>query len=142
MKTVEQLAREAGLHIYPEYSAAFQRFHDAAIAQYRESLLAGVGEPVAWRVRWPAMGGGYKGVMNEKPVMQADGFVNERLFNADQMAAAAAIEREKCVQECVKLQEFYESEAAQLDQATLSEAFREGEATGAEACAAAIRGQR
>lgn len=37
-------------------------------------------EPVAWRVRWPKMGGGYAWVMNDAPLMAEHGFVNEPLY--------------------------------------------------------------
>lgn len=97
MKTVEQLARKAGLHIYPEYSAAFQRFHDAAIAQYRESLLAGVGEPVAylaWRDGKPCYEGD-DAVCEDAvwPVDWDDDRESMPVYTADQLAAAV---REKC----------------------------------------------
>ena len=42
------------------------------------------GEPVAWRVRWPKMGGGHVWIMNEKPLMQEEGFVNEPLYTTPQ----------------------------------------------------------
>ena len=37
-------------------------------------------EPVAWRVRWPKMGGGYAWVMNDAPLMAEHGFINEPLY--------------------------------------------------------------
>jgi hypothetical protein len=37
-------------------------------------------EPVAWRVRWPKVGGGHTWVMNDAPLMAEHGFVNEPLY--------------------------------------------------------------
>ena len=100
MKTVEQLAREAGLHIYPEYSAAFQRFHDAAIAQYRESLLAGVGEPVAMvALCVQPLRSSVQGSWQAPPRLEAMLITKwdngDRLYTADQMAASVLRERER-----------------------------------------------
>ena len=39
-------------------------------------------EPVAWRVKWPAIGGGYKWLMVDKPLMEKEGFVNEALYTS------------------------------------------------------------
>ena len=39
-------------------------------------------EPVAWRVRWPKMGGGYKWIMNDAPLMAEHGFINEPLYTS------------------------------------------------------------
>jgi hypothetical protein len=39
-------------------------------------------EPIAWRVKWPAFGGGYKWVMVDKPTMVDAGFVNEALYTS------------------------------------------------------------
>ena len=39
-------------------------------------------EPVAWRVRWPKIGGGYAWVMNDAPLMEEHGFVNEPLYTS------------------------------------------------------------
>ena len=41
-------------------------------------------EPVAWRVRWPKMGGGYAWIMNDAPLMQEHGFINEPLYTRPQ----------------------------------------------------------
>ena len=46
------------------------------------SLSARQQEPVAWRVRWPRMGGGYKWIMNDAPLMAEHGFVNEPLYTS------------------------------------------------------------
>jgi hypothetical protein len=37
-------------------------------------------EPVAWRVKWPAIGGGHKWIMVDRPLMEKEGFVNEPLY--------------------------------------------------------------
>ncbi len=39
-------------------------------------------EPVAWRVKWPAIGGGYRWMMVDRPLMEKQGFVNEALYTS------------------------------------------------------------
>jgi len=39
-------------------------------------------EPVAWRVKWPAIGGGHKWLMVDRPLMEKEGFVNEALYTS------------------------------------------------------------
>lgn len=41
-------------------------------------------EPVAYRVKWPAIGGGYKWLMVDKPLMEKEGFANEALYTSPQ----------------------------------------------------------
>lgn len=77
MKTVTELAREAGWTSYDSLDERLQRFHNLAIAQYRESLLAGSGEAKElWEFR-----------TKKTPF---------RYYTADQIAAAVLREREAC----------------------------------------------
>lgn len=39
-------------------------------------------KPIAWRVKWPAIGGGYKWMMVDSPLMEKEGFVNEALYTS------------------------------------------------------------
>jgi len=41
-------------------------------------------EPVAYRVKWPAIEGGHKWIMVDKPLMEKSGFVNEALYTTPQ----------------------------------------------------------
>ena len=121
MKSIQDLAREAGFDnvngkIYTwagqhNVTDEMQRFHDAAIAQYRESLLAGVGGPHYWTQRI------------------ADDTVNMvPFYYPDQMAAAVLratlAERERCAEIC---DEYAKNSSNPMNFA--------------ENCAAAIRGQ-
>ena len=49
-------------------------------------------EPVAWRVRWPKMGGGYAWIMNDAPLMQEHGFINQPLFTTPPAAQPAPVQ--------------------------------------------------
>jgi hypothetical protein len=51
-----------------------------AITFAKEELTAPVQEPVAWRVKWPAIGGGHKWIMSDKPLLEKEGFVNQALY--------------------------------------------------------------
>jgi hypothetical protein len=52
----------------------------AELFGYTTPPAAPVQVPVAYRVKWPAFGGGYKWVMTDKPTMVDAGFVNEALY--------------------------------------------------------------
>jgi len=47
MKTVIEMAREAGIHVYPEFEEAFERFAELVRAQENEAcaLIADEAEP-------------------------------------------------------------------------------------------------
>ena len=47
-----------------------------------EALAEPQQEPVAWRVKWPAIGGGHKWLMVDLPLMEKEGFVNEALYTS------------------------------------------------------------
>jgi len=133
MKTVEQLAREAG---YPEAilelsPKALQRFHDLAIAQYRESLLAGVGEvknDLTRAINTYAM---LTACATPQETKDAERKLSDALDK--QLAAAVAIERERCAKVC--------DIETSANVTNANEAYQEGRAMGAAVCAAAIRGQ-
>ena len=57
----------------------------------------------------------------------------------EHLEAFARLIVERCAVECEKLREFYEEEKYKHEPTTTSGAFRDGEETGSEACAAAIR---
>lgn len=100
MKTVTELAREAGWdEHYAEFDIRIRRFHDAAIAQYRESLLAGVGEPHAWSTFDGEGSYDLRLFENNENYLEqySPKYVNwvDALYTADQLAAAVAIERER-----------------------------------------------
>lgn len=84
MKTIEQLAREAWqLEFIPESDTPkLQRFAELVIAQYRESLLAGVGEAVGV-VKWVGFPDG-KEYVDWKTVVPNGTLI----YTADQLAAA------------------------------------------------------
>jgi hypothetical protein len=66
--SVDQLAKP--------YSTGAQQ----AITAIKQALEAPVQEPVAWRVKWPAIGGGHKWIMLDKPLLEKEGFVNQALY--------------------------------------------------------------
>jgi hypothetical protein len=102
-KYPSRLARIQGL-------VAFEVAHEKAITALREALNASLAEqptqqghscycpncealskelaelqaqkPIAWRVKWPAIGGGYKWMMVDSPLMEKEGFVNEALYTS------------------------------------------------------------
>ena len=55
---------------------------ERAITALREALAEPQPEPVAWRVKWPAIGGGHKWLMVDRPLMEKEGFVNEALYTS------------------------------------------------------------
>jgi len=72
-----------------DYAPALQgqrKRQEKAIAAIKQALEQPVQqsqsdvEPVAWRVKWPAIGGGHKWIMVDKPLMEREGFVNEALY--------------------------------------------------------------
>jgi hypothetical protein len=52
--------------------------------EYEPDAAQPAQEPVAWRVKWPAIGGGHKWLMVDKPLLVKDGFVNEALYTTPQ----------------------------------------------------------
>jgi hypothetical protein len=65
----------------------WRALHDAI----KQALAAPtVQEPVAWRVKWPAIGGGHKWIMVDKPLMEKEGFVNEALYTTPPAKPAPA----------------------------------------------------
>ena len=50
-------------------------------------------KPIAWRVKWPAIGGGYKWMMVDSPLMEKEGFVNEALYGKAQALAEQPAQR-------------------------------------------------
>ena len=72
----EQPAQQDNLH--PEYCKGYAAGLEAGAISEKKS--AQQQEPVAWRVRWPRMGGGYNWIMNDAPLMAEHGFVNEPLY--------------------------------------------------------------
>ena len=51
-------------------------------------------KPIAWRVKWPAIGGGYKWMMVDSPLMEKEGFVNEALYGKAQALAEQPAQQE------------------------------------------------
>lgn len=73
----------------------------------RESLLAGVGEAVAYRTE-DSTNGVSVWLFKKTAVKYQD--PPDALYTADQMAAAVAIEREACAKVCERLDAEYEGE--------------------------------
>jgi hypothetical protein len=86
---------------------------ERAITAIKQALAAPVQVPVAYRVKWPAFGGGYKWVMTDKPTMVDAGFVNEALYTTPPAAPVPPVQGPlsfNCSAGCgacgVKLQDF------------------------------------
>lgn len=76
-------ARELGLDYEPEQEKTVCPFCSSewvTAEQHDRKMDRLDQEPVAWRVRWPKMGGGYVWLMNDAPLMAEHGFVNEPLY--------------------------------------------------------------
>lgn len=115
MKTIIELAREAGMPDPMVFKASYQRFHDLTIAQYREGLLDGVGEPTLEVETEPDHwhnGRFYedtgRSYISETAIGKLP--IGTKLYTADQLAAAVAIERERCAKVCERIDAEYEGE--------------------------------
>ena len=51
-----------------------------ALALLRAELAKPDPVPVTYRVAWPSMGGGYRWVMSDVPLLVKEGFINEALY--------------------------------------------------------------
>ena len=163
MKTVSELAREVGLVLFVDseghcvgvtderlipkavyhnderLNKLLAPFAAAVIAQYREAMLAGVGEPHAWST-FDGEGGydlrlfdGNENYLEE----QSPRYVNwvDELYPADQLAAAIAIERERCL-------EIVETHRIPVGNSAAGEMACEWTYDALKTIAAAIRGQK
>ena len=105
MKTVIEMAREAGWPdslVAPVIMAKLAEFAELVRADERARMAEQPAqqEPVAYRVKWPAIGGGYKWLMVDKPLMEKDGFVNEALYTSQPAQRPWAGLTDEEVKEC------------------------------------------
>ena len=91
------------------HSAECQAEHAAAIAGGKFVKPAQPQqEPVAWRVKWPAIGGGHKWLMVDRPLMEKEGFVNEALYTSPPARKPLTDEEIETVWRSVQANDFHD----------------------------------
>lgn len=86
LEALEECKRDPRLkYEHPTYEKAITTIKEAlaqpAVTEsHKQRSVSEHLEPVAWRVRWPKVGGGHAWVMNDAPLMAEHGFVNEPLY--------------------------------------------------------------
>ena len=73
-----------------------------------EALAQPQQEPVAWRVKWPAIGGGHKWLMVDRPLMEKEGFVNEALYTSPPARKPLTDEEIETVWRSVQANDFHD----------------------------------
>jgi len=73
-----------------------------------EALAQPQPEPVAWRVKWPAIGGGHKWLMVDLPLMEKEGFVNEALYTSPTARKPLTDEEIETVWRSVQASDFHD----------------------------------
>ena len=81
---------------------------ERAITALREALAEPQPEPVAWRVKWPAIGGGHKWLMVDRPLMEKEGFVNEALYTSPPARKPLTDEEIETVWRSVQANDFHD----------------------------------
>jgi len=77
-----QALQAEGKHPAPWARHCEAKAFEIEIRMLKAALAEPEQEPVAWRVKWPAFGGGYRWLMVDSPLMEKEGFVNEPLYTA------------------------------------------------------------
>jgi hypothetical protein len=85
----EYARRFHSAHLFPGWDVQRALKH---LDAYATPPAAPVQVPVAYRVKWPAFGGGYKWVMTDKPTMVDAGFVNEALYTTPPAAPVQPVD--------------------------------------------------
>ena len=73
-----------------------------------EALAQPQPEPVAWRVKWPAIGGGHNWLMVDLPLMEKEGFVNEALYTSPPARKPLTDEEIETVWRSVQANDFHD----------------------------------